>query len=99
MKHSTLECIEPILKVLRAHPALSETRSATFHLEGRDFLHFQDEPEGIFADVRLASGFVRMPVSTLSEQSELIDRIDRKLSSLDSHVRDRKRRNRRPRGG
>jgi len=98
MKRDTLEGIEPLLKVLRAHPALRETKLATFNLDGRDFLHFHDEPEGVFADVRLSGGFVRMPVSTSSEQSELIDRIDRKLSSLDSHGRDRKRLNRKPRG-
>jgi hypothetical protein len=54
-----------------------------------------DEPGGVFADVRLTKGFVRMPVSSRSEQAELLERIDQSLSSLDSRVRDRQRRGRR----
>jgi hypothetical protein len=92
MKRTTLDRIAPLLDILRAHPALREPRPTVFQLNDRDFLHFHDEPEGIFADVRLTNGFVRLPVSSHSEQLELLERIDRSLSSLDAHVRDRQRR-------
>lgn len=108
MKRTALDRIAPLLDVLRAHPALREVRPTVFHLNGRDFLHFHviivsstgledryDEPGGVFADVRLTKGFVRMPVSSRSEQAELLERIDQSLSSLDSRVRDRQRRGRR----
>jgi len=65
-----------------------------FHLNGRPFLHFHEEPEGIFADVLLVKGRVHLPVSTESEQSELLEQIDHALSSLDSRVRDQERQNR-----
>jgi hypothetical protein len=97
MKRTTIDRIAPLLKMLRAYPALREVRPSAFHLNGRDFLHFHDEPEGIFADVRLTTGFVRMPVSSRSEQWELLERIDHTLSSLDAHVRDRQRRGRKGR--
>jgi hypothetical protein len=42
--------------------------------------------------VRLAKGRVHLPVSSHSEQLELLERIDQTLSSLESHVRDRERR-------
>lgn len=42
-----------------------------------------DEPDGIFADVRLSKGRVRMPVSTGSEQADLMERIEEKLSALE----------------
>jgi hypothetical protein len=91
MKHMTLDRIAPLLEALRAHPALREVRPTVFQLNDRDFLHFHDEPEGIFADVRLTKGSVRLPVSSPSEQLELLERIDHNLSSLDVHVRDRQR--------
>ena len=92
MRRTTLDCITPLLEVLRAHPALREVRPTVFHLNGRDFLHFHDEPEGIRADVRLTKSFVRLPVSSSAEQLELLERIEQSLSSLDAHVRDRQRR-------
>jgi hypothetical protein len=54
---------------------------------GRGFLHFHEEPGGIVADVELSGGYVRLPVNTPSEQAELLDRIDRKLSVLARHAR------------
>jgi len=94
VKQATLDRIAPLLEVLRAHPGLSEVRPTEFQLDGRDFLHFHDEPDGVFADVRLTEGRVSMPVSSSSEQAELLERIDHSLSSLDARVRDRHRRGR-----
>ncbi len=90
MKNATLECIAPLLDVLRAQPTIREVKPAAFHLNGRDFIHFHEGPEGIFADVLLSKSRVRMPVSTRSEQSELLERIEHNLSSLDSHSRNRR---------
>ncbi|MCI0628041.1 MAG: hypothetical protein L0387_41375 [Acidobacteria bacterium] len=92
MKRTTLERIAPLLEVLRAHPALQEIRLGEFLVEDRDFLHFHEEPEGIFADVRLTKGRVHLPVSSPSEQLEFLERIDQTLSTLESRVRDRQRR-------
>jgi hypothetical protein len=97
MKHSTLEALAPLLKVLRAHPALHEIRPATFHLKGRNFVHFHEEPEGIFADVLLAKGRVHMPVSTATEQAELLQQIGEVLESLEQRERQRDRGGRRRR--
>ena len=91
MKESTLEALAPLLKVLRAHPALHEIRPATFHLKGRNFVHFHEEPEGVFADVLLAKGRVHMPVSSPTEQAEFLQRIGQVLESLERHERQRER--------
>ena len=87
MKSETIERIGPLLAVLRGYSALSEVRHAVFHLGGRDFVHFHEAPEGIYADVRLAKGQVRMPVSTQPEQAELLERIEETLLALESHSR------------
>jgi len=98
MRHAgpdTLARIAPLLAALRARPALRERRPGIFELKSRAFLHFHDDPSGIFADVRLAEDFVRMPVTSHAERADLLDRIDDLLSAIESCVTDRRRSERR----
>lgn len=99
MKQATLDALAPLLEVLRAHPGLSEPRVAEFEVDGREFLHFHEDAGGVVADVLLAEGRVSMPVSSHSEQAELLERIDPELSSLETRARDRQRRGRGRRSG
>jgi hypothetical protein len=92
MKQASLDQIAPLLKVLRTHPALEEVRPLTFHLRGREFLHFHDYPDGVVADVRLATRVVRMRVASGMEQAELLGQIEDCLTTLDSRSRHRRRR-------
>ncbi len=94
MKTSTLEILAPLLQVLRGYSVLDEVRPAAFHLEGRDFIHFHEEPNGLFADALLARGRVRMPVSTAAEQAELLERMEEKLSALATHKSGKRRKKR-----
>jgi hypothetical protein len=101
MRHAgpdTLARIAPLLAELRARPVLRERRPGVFELESRAFLHFHDDPSGIFADVRLAQDFVRLPVASSAQQADLLDRIDDCLSAVESRDADRRRRQLR-RGG
>lgn len=86
MKDSTLDALTPLVDVLRDYEVLDELQPMVFHLHGRDFIHFHERPDGLFADVLLSRGRVRMPVSTESEQAELLERIEQKLSTLNSHA-------------
>jgi hypothetical protein len=98
MRHagpSTLARIAHLLEELRARPVLRERRPGVFELGSRAFLHFHDDPSGVFADVRLAEGFVRLPVTSRSEQTDLLERIDDCLSASESRATDRRRRARR----
>jgi hypothetical protein len=97
MKHAgpaTLARLSALLEELRARPVLRERRPGVFELKSRAFLHFHDDPGGIFADVRLADDFVRLPVTSRSQQSDLLERIDDCLASVESRVTDRRRRGR-----
>jgi hypothetical protein len=97
MRQVSLDAIAPLLAVLRAHAAVDEVRPLTFHLQGRDFVHFHDDPGGVEADVRLPSGVLRMRVA--SDPVGLLGHIEECLAKLDSRGRDRERRGRRaPRG-
>ena len=91
MKHAgpaTLARISSLLEELRSRPVLRETRPGVFALKSRAFLHFHDDPSGIFADVRLAQDFVRLPVTSASEQADLLARIDDCLSAVESRAID-----------
>ena len=95
MKHagpSTLARIAPLLRELRTRTVLRERRPGVFELNARAFLHFHDDPSGVFADVRLAEEFVRLPVTSVSEQSDLLERIDACLSAIETRDMDRRRR-------
>jgi hypothetical protein len=96
---STLARIPSLLEHLRTRAALQERRPGVFHLKSRAFLHFHDDPAGVFADVRLADDFVRLRVTTASEQADLLDRIDECLSNVESRsARSHPKRARRARG-
>jgi hypothetical protein len=95
MRHagpSTLARIPDLLEELRARTVLEERTPGCFALKSRAFLHFHDDPSGIFADVRLTDEFVRMRVTSRSEQSDLLDRIDDCLSAVESRATDPRRR-------
>jgi hypothetical protein len=95
MKHAgpaTVARIAPLLEQLRARPALREMRPGVFSLKSRAFLHFHDDPLGIFADVRFASDFVRLPVTSRSQQADLLEQIDDCLSAIGSRTPDTRRR-------
>jgi len=100
MKHAgpaTFIRIAPLLAELRARPGLREARPGVFYLKSRAFLHFHDDPSGVYADVRLADDFVRLPVTTAGEQSDLLERIDDCVSTIETRDTDRRRRHDRQR--
>ena len=94
MKHAgprTFDRISSLLEKLRARPALREKRPGVFYLKSRAFLHFHDDPVDTFADVCLADEFVRLPMSSDSQQADLLERIDNCLSTIESRSSSRRR--------
>jgi hypothetical protein len=87
MKHAgrtTLELLEPFLAELRQrHPRLREKSNGSFYVKSKGYLHFHEDPAGIFADVKLdLVEFTRFRATTAKEQQALLARIDRSLSAL-----------------
>ena len=78
MKHAspaTLAALAPLLLAVRALPGLVERRPGCFYRRSLAFLHFHDDPTGLFADVRLAGDeFSRWRVSDAAEQTALLAR-------------------------
>ncbi|MFI5402397.1 MAG: hypothetical protein ACHQ1G_05630 [Planctomycetota bacterium] len=80
MKHAgaaALDRLEPVLRRVRAHPQLREKSRGVFYLRSRAFLHFHEDPKGLFADIRLGDAWTRTRVSTPAERARLLRRITR----------------------
>ena len=85
MRHATpaaLDQLEALLMELRKLGLLHEKKRGTFYRGSRAFLHFHEDPTGLFADVRLdADGFTRRRVSTEAERRRLVSAVRRALSA------------------
>lgn len=78
MKHagpSALDRLEPLLQQLRAIKALREKSRGVFYRQGRAFLHFHEDPAGLFADVRFSDDFERLDVTNPAQRTTLLRRI------------------------
>jgi hypothetical protein len=77
MRHAgpaALDALEPLLSELRALPGLKEKTRGAFYAKGRAFLHFHEDPKGLFADIRDADGadFERMEVTAVTDRTRLL---------------------------
>jgi len=78
MRHATaegLDQVEPLLAQLRLVPGLVEKNRGTFYRKSRAFLHFHEDPSGLYADVRFGQDFERVRVESDAEQQALLSRI------------------------
>jgi hypothetical protein len=80
MKHAgaaALDKLEPLLARIRALGGLREKSRGIFYLKSRAFLHFHEDPAGLFADVRAADGkgFERLNVDEPAQGEELVRRV------------------------
>jgi hypothetical protein len=83
VKHAgsaALAALAPLLEELRGRPSLREDSPGVFYWKSRAFLHFHEDPGGLYADVRLGADFTRLPVTSSAQRSALLQRIDRHLS-------------------
>ena len=78
MRHARdedLDRVEPLLAQIRACPALKEKKRGVFYLKSRSFLHFHEDPKGMFADVGIGEGFVRLKVDEPAGAEALLARV------------------------
>jgi hypothetical protein len=84
VKHITpeqLDRLEDLLANLRTLDGLKEKKRGVFYRKSKAFLHFHEDPAGLFADVRLTGpDFDRLAVNSNKEQRELLAKIRTKLS-------------------
>jgi hypothetical protein len=78
MRHARpedLDRLEDVLVQLRTLPGLIEKTRGVFYFKSRAFLHFHEDPKGLFADLREAGGgndFDRIDVTAAAGQQALV---------------------------
>jgi hypothetical protein len=78
MKHAgaaTLDLLEPLMERVRVFSELKEKKRGSFYRKGRGFLHFHEDPAGLFADLSIGFKDIRMRVNAPDEQDALLIRI------------------------
>ncbi len=80
MKHVSragLDELEDLLRELRSVDGLKEKTRGVFYRGSRAFLHFHEDPSGLYADVRVDAGFERFRVTTKAERKRLVSLVRR----------------------
>jgi len=73
MRHardSDLDRLEDLLAQLRSLPGLTEKKRGVFYRKSRAFLHFHEDPKGMFADI--SDPDERIDVTELAGQERLM---------------------------
>jgi hypothetical protein len=85
LRHATpaaLARLEPLLRELRGCDGLREKKRGTFYRGSSAFLHFHEDPAGLFADVKLAGPeFTRLRTTTAAERRALLSAVRAALSA------------------
>jgi hypothetical protein len=85
MKHAgaaTLKLLDDLLVEIRKRSELRERTPGSFYFKSKGYLHFHEDPAGIFADVKLdLVDFTRLRATTSAEQRALLKQIDRSLAA------------------
>jgi hypothetical protein len=75
MKHAgsvALDQLEAILADLRTLPQIRERTRGIFYRQSKSFLHFHEDPTGLYADLRIGAEFERFPVNTKADYATLL---------------------------
>ena len=80
MRHATemtLAKYPTLLASLRCVEGITEKRPGVFYWKSKAFLHFHEDPGGLYADLRCNAdeGLVRVRVHTKGEQSTFVRKV------------------------
>jgi len=84
MKHAsaeTLQQLSDLLDQIRLRQGLNEKKLGIFYRNSKSFLHFHEDPAGIFADISDGDDFRRYAANTARQRRLLLTAIDRALKS------------------
>jgi len=74
-----LDQLEDLLAAIRTLRDLKERSRGVFYRRSKSFLHFHDDPAGLFADLRRGSDFERYKVSSAAERQQFLDVVRKEL--------------------
>ena len=79
MRHAgpaALDALADLIAATRARHGLREPRPGVFYRNGRAWLHFHEDPSGLYADLREGAEWTRFRVSTPAEREALASAIE-----------------------
>jgi len=85
VKHATtgaLAGMTPLLEQIRSWAGIREKTLGVFYRRSRPFLHFHEDPAGLFADLNTGAQFERFPVNTPDDWDLLLAAIDRTMRAV-----------------
>jgi hypothetical protein len=85
MKHATPETLKQIgslLGGLRKLPNAVECRPGVFYVKGKAFLHFHEDPAGIFADIKIGNDWKRFAIKAARSRSQFLKLATSTLSAI-----------------
>ena len=85
MRHARpedLDRIDTLLARLRTIDGMREKKRGVFYVGSKSFLHFHEDPAGMFADLTVSAGFERFRVTTPAEQKAFVKAVREALASL-----------------
>jgi hypothetical protein len=71
-QEDALNQLEPLLQQLRTLPGLRERKRGAFYRGSVAFLHFHEDPAGLFADLKVDGEWQRLKVDTKAERASLL---------------------------
>jgi hypothetical protein len=74
-----LATIELLLTAVRQRPGMVECKSGVFYRRGRAFLHFHEDPAGMFADL-CAGEWARYALAAAAERAAFLAALDAALA-------------------
>jgi hypothetical protein len=78
LKHATGSALDKLgnfLEEIRTLGRLQERQRGIFYLKTEAFLHFHEDPAGLFADLREDGEFERYPVNSDADKKMLLSKI------------------------
>jgi hypothetical protein len=83
MKHASvaaLHGLSELLEQIRVMDGIREKSFGVFYRKSTAFLHFHEDPAGLFADLRVGADFERYPVNTKTEWKALLRAMETALA-------------------
>jgi len=83
LKHAgnqALDTLEDLLAELRKRKGLKEKKRGVFYRGSQAFLHFHEDPSGLFADLRSGERWSRHRVTTPHERRLLLQALEAELA-------------------
>jgi hypothetical protein len=83
MRHAgpqALVALADLLAAVRLRSDLRELRPGVFYRKSKAWLHFHEDPAGLFADLRVAGDWQRFRVLDPPERMALLAAVDRGLA-------------------